>query len=86
MSRFGRAYTADAMRIHSRRTALAGLLLATGAGAFLAGCQKTLFPKDVNRTQFESHDRMRRGFTPLQEPDVFGNPQPALRLRLTQPQ
>ena len=72
------------MRIHSRRAALAGLLLATGA--LLAGCQKTLFPKDVNRTQFESHDRMRRGFTPLQEPDVFGNPQPALRQRLTQPE
>ncbi len=69
-----------------RSAALAGLLLVTGAGALLAGCQKALFPKDVNRTQFDSHDQMRRGFTPLQEPDVFGNPQPALRLRLTQPE
>ncbi len=61
-------------------------MLATGPGALFAGCQKALFPKDQNRTQFDSHDHMRRGFTPLEEPDVFGNPQPALRQRLTQPE
>ncbi len=70
------------MRRHARRTAFAVLLLAIGTGA-LAGCQKALFPKDGARTQFDSHDRMRGGFTPLEEPDVFGNPQPALRERLT---
>lgn len=74
------------MRPHARRAALAGLLLATSTGALLAGCHKALFPKDANRTQFESHDHMRRGFVPLEEPDVFGNPQPALRQRLTQPE
>lgn len=74
------------MRSPTRRTALAGLLLASGAGALLAGCQKALFPKNENRTQFDSHDYMRRGYTPLEEPDVFGNPQPALRLRLMQPE
>ncbi len=74
------------MRPHACRTALVGLLLATGSGALLAGCQKALFPKDENRTQFDSHDHMRRGFVPLEEPDVFGNPQPALRQRLTQPE
>ncbi len=73
------------MRRHSRTAALAGLLLATGVGTLLAGCQKALFPKDGHRTQFDLNDHMRRGFTPLQEPDVFGNPQPALRQRLTQP-
>ncbi len=52
----------------------------------LTGCQKALFPKDENRTQFDSHDYMRSGFVPLEEPDVFGNPQPALRQRLTQPE
>ena len=51
----------------------------------LAGCQKALFPQGQSRTQFESNDRLRRGFIPLEEPDVFGNPQPALRERLTQP-
>ena len=86
MRRFARAYTADAMRSHLRRATLAGLLLAIGPGAGLTGCQKALFPKDENRTQFDSHDYMRRGYTPLEEPDVFGNPQPALRLRLTQPE
>jgi hypothetical protein len=50
------------------------------------GCQKTLFPSDLPRNQFETHDRMRQVYTPLEEPDVFGTPQPALRARLTQPQ
>ncbi len=70
-----------------RRAAVTGLLL----GALLlialpqAGCQKPLFPEDEPRTQFEAHDRMRTGYVPLEEPDVFGNPQPALRARLTPP-
>ena len=64
---------------------VAGLLLAAVVGACLAGCQKALFPKDEPRTQFETTDRMRGGFVPLEEPDVFGNPQPALRQRLIQP-
>ncbi len=64
---------------------VSGLLLAFAGGACLAGCQKALFPKDEPRTQFESTDRMRGGFVPLEEPDVFGNPQPALRQRLIQP-
>ncbi len=64
---------------------VSGLLLAAAGGACLAGCQKALFPQDEPRTQFETTDRMRGGFVPLEEPDVFGNPQPALRQRLTQP-
>lgn len=48
-----------------------------------AGCQKALFPKDAPRTQFEMTERMRKEFVPLEEPDVFGNPQPNLRGRLT---
>ena len=86
MKRVARAYTADVMRSRLRRAALVGMLLTTGPVAGLFGCQKALFPKDENRTQFDSHDYMRRGYTPLEEPDVFGNPQPALRLRLTQPE
>jgi hypothetical protein len=50
----------------------------------LAGCVKPLFPKDQPRTQFETYDRLRSREAPLQEPDVFGNPQPALRARLSQ--
>ncbi len=69
----------------ARRTLVSGLLLASAGRSCLAGCQKALFPKDEPRTQFETTDRMRGGFVPLEEPDVFGNPQPALRLRLTQP-
>ena len=49
----------------------------------ILGCAKPLFPKNVPRTQYAVHDQMRGGFVPLEEPDVFGNPQPALRARLS---
>lgn len=48
----------------------------------LAGCQQVLFDKKSPRTQFETHDRLRQRYVPLEEEDVFGNPQPALRARL----
>jgi hypothetical protein len=60
------------------------LILATVAAAGLTACQRSLFPSDLPRNQFETHDRMRQAYTPLEEPDVFGTPQPALRARLTQ--
>lgn len=46
------------------------------------GCQKVLFPASEPRTQYQRADTLRDRFTPLQEPDVFGNPKPALRARL----
>ncbi len=49
------------------------------------GCVKPLFPQDQPRNQFETYDKMRNRAAPLEEPDVFGNPQPALRARLSQP-
>lgn len=63
------------------QAAIPALLVVT----LLAGCQKALFPDDQPRTQFETYDRARTGFVPLEEPDVFGKPQPALRSRLQQP-
>jgi len=63
-------------------------LLCAGVAALsvfgLTACQRALFPSDLPRNQFETHDRMRQAYTPLEEPDVFGTPQPALRARLTQ--
>lgn len=47
------------------------------------GCQRALFPKSAPRTQFDMHERMRSRSVPLEEPDVFGRPQPALRARLS---
>jgi len=47
-----------------------------------SGCQKVLFPANEPRTQYQRADTLRDRFTPLQEPDVFGNPKPALRARL----
>ena len=61
------------------------LFLLLGIPAF-GGCQKALFPKDAPRTQYETYDRMRSKAPPLTEPDVFGEPQPALRARLSQTQ
>ena len=62
-------------RIHA--VILGSMVLATGA------CQKPLFPEDQPRTQFDAHDTLRNRYVPLQEQDVFGNPQPALRARLS---
>ncbi|MDY7107581.1 MAG: hypothetical protein SYC29_02995 [Planctomycetota bacterium] len=49
----------------------------------LGGCQRALFPEKSPRTQFETYDLMRQRYVPTEETDVFGNPQPALRARLT---
>lgn len=59
------------------------LLLWVGI-SLLSGCQKPLFPEDAPRTQFEMHDRLHNRYTPREIPDAFGNPQPALRERLSQ--
>ena len=45
-------------------------------------CQRSLFPKKEPRTQFETYDLMRQKYVPLEKPDVFGEPKPALRARL----
>ena len=59
---------------------LAGLLvLSMFAGI---GCQRALFPEKSPRTQFETYDQLRQRYVPLEEPDVFGEPKPALRARL----
>jgi hypothetical protein len=64
------------------KTLLACVLAALVLVATGGGCQKPLFPEGTPRTQFDAHDRMRNQEVPLEEPDVFGNPQPALRARL----
>lgn len=54
-------------------------------GAILCstGCQEVLFDRKDPRTQFETHDRLRQRYIPLEEQNVFGEPQPALRARLS---
>jgi len=52
--------------------------------AVLCGCQRSLFKKSQPRNQFQTYDQMRNRYVPLEVPDVFGNPQPALRQRLSQ--
>lgn len=72
-------YTHRLMSGRRARSCAAVLLLAV---VCCGGCQRALFPKNLPRTQFDTYDRMRNRYTPLEEPDVFGNPQPALRARL----
>ena len=64
-------------------TLLAVMLVMLVMLVLTTGCQRALFPADSPRTQFELQDRMRGHYVPLEEPDVFGRPQPALRARLT---
>ncbi|MAB71744.1 MAG: hypothetical protein CMJ54_04490 [Planctomycetaceae bacterium] len=61
------------------------LVVAVGSAAVVmsTGCQKLLFKPEDPRTQFEVHDRMRQRYIPIEEEDVFGEPQPALRARLS---
>ena len=65
---------------HKTWWVLAALML-----PMVAGCQKVLFPQAEPRTQYQRADTLRDRFTPLQEPDAFGNPKPALRARLAPP-
>ena len=62
---------------------IVALTLGVGGVAGSTGCQKLLFKPDDPRTQFEVHDRMRQRYVPIEEEDVFGEPQPALRARLS---
>ena len=64
----------------ARILAAIGVLTAVVASS---GCQKMLFKKTDTRTQFETHDRLRQRYIPLEEQNVFGEPQPALRARLS---
>ena len=73
-------------RIAPRARDLMGFALLPLVGGTLllagTGCQKSLFPKQAPRTQFETYDLMRQRYVPLEVPDVFGEPKPALRARL----
>ena len=73
------------MPVRIGRRAVWSLLIATGIAAVggSTGCQKLLFKPEDPRTQFEVHDRMRQRYVPIEEEDVFGEPQPALRARLS---
>jgi hypothetical protein len=70
--------------VRTRVHALIWTVVAGSALLLLGGCQDPLFPPDAPRTQFEIYDRMRNDFSPSDQPDVFGRPQPALRERLSQ--
>lgn len=61
------------------------LAMATGIACGLlagSGCQDVLFKPEDPRTQFETHDRLRQRYVPLEEKNAFGEPQPAIRARL----
>lgn len=66
-----------------RRRGTFAIGLALSAAATVTGCQKVLFPEKSTRSQFEDYDRMRQRYVPMEVPDMFGKPRPALRARLT---
>jgi hypothetical protein len=70
-------------RRSSSKLSRAGLIGLVFSVLFSIGCQRALFPEESPRTQFETYDRMRQKFVPLVVPDVFGEPKPALRARLS---
>jgi hypothetical protein len=76
----GRLRTA-APRLLRAFLAVAALAVVAAASA---GCQRALFADEGGRTQFDDYNLIRQRYVPVEEPDVFGNPQPALRARLTQ--
>jgi hypothetical protein len=83
------AYSAPSTRSAARSTGRTAATVGVLGALFcalsgLTGCQRALFPADLPRTQFETYDKMRQRYVPLEEPDVFGTPQPALRARLGQ--
>lgn len=51
--------------------------------ALSAGCQQSLFPEGLPRTQYERFDRLRGSYTPSERVGQYGDPVPALRERLT---
>lgn len=73
-----RTTTAWAMRSAMPRWIGAALLATT-----VAGCQRPLFNDKDPRSQFDTYDRLRQQNQSLLVPDEFGNPQPALRARLS---
>ena len=73
--------TSDILPIMQSRTGPRPKLILALAAFGLGGCQKALFPSNEPRTQFQAHDEIRES-APIEVPDVFGNPQPALRTRL----
>ncbi len=74
----------DTTRDWGARRRLTRAVVVGGLGvACVAACQKPLFPEKSPRSQFEVYDTLRLQNQPLEIPDEFGNPQPALRARLT---
>lgn len=49
----------------------------------LTGCYRPLFDEKLPRHQYEDYDTARKGATPGQAYDLFGNPVPQLRARLS---
>ncbi|MCA9293490.1 MAG: hypothetical protein KDA20_06730 [Phycisphaerales bacterium] len=70
----------------SSRSRLAAVTLAMVAGGALAvslaGCAKPLFPKGVERTQFDRYDLARNTHQPAYIEDEFGRRTPNLKGRL----
>lgn len=60
------------------------IVLTVAAGAFfaVAGCEKSLFPPNLPRSQYERFTYQREGLTPQEEESMLGDVEIDLRSRL----
>jgi len=61
---------------------IALLVLFLASILLMAGCYRPLFEEKLPRHQYSEYDEARHGPQPTEDPDVFGNPTPALQRRL----
>jgi len=48
-----------------------------------SGCQRALFPREADRTQYDRYDRIRQEYASQYRTDEFGRRKPNLRGRLS---
>ena len=61
---------------------IALLVLFLASILLMTGCYRPLFEEKLPRHQYSEYDEARHGPQPTEDPDVFGNPTPALQRRL----
>lgn len=71
------------MRFRDDRLPVMRVLLCAVCIAPLAGCYRPLFDEKLPRHQYEQYDTARNGSVSAEEYDLFGNPKPQLRERLS---
>ncbi len=75
-------YQTRCSKVHSELRFVLAVAVLVLPVVCMSGCQKSLFPENKQRTQYDHYDINRGNFAPVDEFDPYGRPQPALRARL----